>query len=159
MCIRDSHERDNVKQKFNELYKALGNNDEQFKNMLIYCYFYSVFMDMSDMDISLYLANMMNIINTLKSLNVKFLLFSHCGKQYLDNHVFEDSYKDILAKKQYWLNEDIDWAFIDWAKQEAGSKEAFSEMHSDKIHFKPEVYTTFMNKLLGPQVINKLKEK
>jgi len=153
------HERDNVKQKFNELYKALGNNDEQFKNMLVYCYFYSVFMDMSDMDVSIYLANIMNIINTLKSLNVKFLLFSHCGKQYLDHHVFEGSYKGVIAKEQYWLNGDIDWAFIDWAKEKAGSKQAFDEMHSDKIHFKPEVYTMFMDELLGPQVVKKLKEK
>ena len=69
------HERDNVKQKFDELYKALGRNDEQFKNMLIIV-ICPVFMDMGDMDISSYLANMMNVINTLKSLDVEFLLYS-----------------------------------------------------------------------------------
>ncbi len=153
------HERDNVKKKFDELYKALGSNDEQFKNMLIYCYFYSVFMDMSDMDISLYLANMMNIINTLKSLDVKFLLFTHCPKLYYDNHIFKDTYESFIDKKNYWLNETMDWNFIEWAKQQAGDKKTFDEMHSDKIHFKPEVYTTFINQLLGPQVTNKLKEK
>ena len=153
------HERDNVKRKFDELYKALGNNDEQFKNMLIYCYFYSVFMDMSDTDISNYLSNMMNIINTLKSLGVKFLLFTHCDKQYNENHVFTDTYKSILDNSQYWLNETMDWSFINWAKQKAGSKTKFNEMHSDKIHFKPEVYEMFTQELLGPQVVKKLKEK
>ena len=151
------HERDNVKQKFDELYKALGRNDEQFKNMLIYCYFYSVFIDMGDMDISLYLANMMNVINTLKSLDIEFLLYSHCGKQYLENHVYTDSYHGVVDKPEYWLNEDFDFAFIDWAKQKAGSKEAFLEMHSDKIHFKPKVYSMFVSEQLGPQVVKKLK--
>ena len=41
-------------------------------------------------------------------------------------------------------------SFINWAKQKAGSKTKSHEMHSDKIHFKPEVYTTFTNELLGP---------
>tara|TARA_B100001027_G_scaffold204228_1_gene166256 strand:- start:646 stop:1620 length:975 start_codon:yes stop_codon:yes gene_type:complete len=153
------HERDNVKQKFNELYKALGKNDEQFKNMLIYCYFYSVFMDMSDTDISNYLSNMMNIINTLKSLNVKFLLFTHCDKQYDENHVYKDTYKSVLDKPDYWLNEKMDWSFINWAKQMAGNKTTFDNMHSDKIHFKPQVYSMFTKELLGPQVVKKLKER
>ena len=75
-----------------------------------------------------------------------------------DLHLFfEDSYKEVIAKEQYWLNGDIDWAFIDWAKQKAGSKDAFDKMHSDKIHFKPEVYTMFINELLGPQVQKKIK--
>ena len=151
------HERQNVKEKFMDLYTALGHNDEQFKNLLIYCYFYSVFMDMGDMDVSLYLANLMNIINTLKSLDVKFLLFSHCGKQYLDHHVYKDTYADVLDKKEYWLDGDIDWAFLDWAKKTAGSKQAFQDMYSDKIHFKPETYEMFTNELLGPQVVKQLK--
>ena len=103
------HERDNVKKKFDELYKALGNNDEQFKNMLIIVTFIPVFMDMSDTDISNYPSNMMNIINTLKSLEVKFLLFTHCDKQYNENSVFTDTYKSVLDKPQYWLNETMDW--------------------------------------------------
>ena len=155
------HERDNVKEKFKELYKALGHNDEQFKNMLIYCYFYSVFMDKSDTDIANYLANLMNIIHTLKELDVKFLLFSHCDKQYVEegyvSHVWTDTYEKIIAKPQYWLNGDVEWSFINWAKKKAGNKQAFDEMHSDKIHFKPEVYTMFMNELLGPQVQKKLE--
>ena len=59
----------------------------------------------------------MNIINTLKSLDVKFLLFSHCGKQYLDHRVYKDTYADVIDKKEYWLDGDIDWAFLDWAKK------------------------------------------
>lgn len=151
------HERQNVKEKFMDLYTALGRNDEQFKNLLIYCYFYSVFMDMGDMDVSLYLANLMNIINTLKSLDVEFLLFSHCGKQYLDHHVYQDTYKEVVNKPQYWLNSDIDWAFLDWAKHIAGSSQAFKDMYADKIHFKPQTYELFVDKLLGPQILNKLK--
>ena len=50
------HERDNVKKKFNELYTALGRNDDNFKAMLAYCYFHSVFIDQSDFEISCYLA-------------------------------------------------------------------------------------------------------
>ena len=57
------------------------------------------------------------------------------------------------------MNQDIDWAFIDWAKEKAGNEQAFNNMHSDKIHFKPEVYTMFINELLGPQVVKKLEEK
>ena len=53
----------------------------------------------------------------------------------------------------------MDWSFINWAKQKAGSKTKFDEMHSDKIHFKPEVYEMFTQELLGPQVVKKLKEK
>ena len=158
-----NHERDNVKEKFNELYKALGHNDEQFKNMLIYCYFYSVFMDKSDTDVSNYLANLMNIIHTLKEFDVKFLLFSHCNKQYIEpgwiSHIWTDTYEKIINKPSYWLNDDINWSFIDWAKKKAEDKETFLNMHSDKIHFKPEVYTMFIDELLGPQVVNKLKEK
>ena len=153
------HERDNVKQKFNELYKALGSNDEQFKNMLVYCYFYSVFMDMGDMDVSVYLANMMNIINTLKSLNVKFILFSHCGKQYLDNHVFKDSYEDVVTKKEYWLNGNFEWSFRKWAKEIAKDEKTYKESYADKIHFKPYVLKQFVNELLGPQTITKIKEE
>jgi len=150
------HERDNVKKKFDELYKALGNNDEQFKNMLVYCYFYSVFMDMGDVDVSNYLSNLMCIINTLKSLDVEFLLFSHCYKQYLENHIYQDTYEPYLNNSDYWLTDNIKWNFINWAKTKAGSKRAFDEMHSDKIHFKPEVYGTFVDELLGPRTIKQL---
>ena len=64
-------------------------------------------MDMGDMDIALYLVNMMNIINTLKILTLNFY---YCGKQYLDNPS-KDPYEDVVAKKEYWLNGNFEWSF------------------------------------------------
>lgn len=155
------HERENVKSKFNELYTALGRDDDSFKNMLIYCYFHSLFIDASDSEMAGYMANTMNIINTLKMLGVKFVLWSHVRKQYLDHFIFEETYKDIIGKPEYWLNGDLTWNFRKfcnkWAREESNPKEFFETMKSDKIHFHPWVYTRFINEMMGPQVLDKLK--
>ena len=44
--------------------------------------------------------------------------------------MYKDTYADVIDKKEYWLDGDIDWAFIDWAKKTAGSKQAFQDMYS-----------------------------
>ncbi len=155
------HERDNVKKKFNELYKALGRNDENFKLMLEYCYFHSLFIDASDSEMAGYMANKMNIINTLKMLGVKFILWTHVRKKYLDHFIYEESYKDIIAKPEYWLNGNVDWDFReyvrDWSKKEKDPKAFYETMKSDKIHFHPWVYTRFIDEVMGPQVAERLK--
>ena len=152
------HERDNVKKKFKELYKALGRNDEHFKNMLVYCYFHSLFLDMSDSEIAGYLATTMNIINTLKMLGCKFLLFSHVPKRYLDHFIYKETYKNVMGKPEYWINGDVDWDFRKWVEEKAKTREEYEKMKSDKVHFHPWVYTMLIDEVFGPQVAKKLTE-
>ena len=158
-------ERENVKQKFNEMYKALGRDDDSFKNMLVYCYFYSVFMDQSDSEIAVYLATQMNIINTLKMLNCKFLLFSWVSKDYLDHFIYREAYKNIISKPEYWINEDINWNFRKWVREkiqffgpykELIENEEYKKMQADKVHVHPWVMSMLVNEIIGPQVGLKL---
>jgi len=158
------HERDNVKKKFNELYTALGRNDENFKAMLAYCYFHSVFIDMSDFEISCYLANLMNIINTLKNLNVKFLLHSHVNRaHWLDHFIFKETYEPIINKPEYWTNGDMNFYVKKWAQKKAEERNPndpdaeYKLMQSDKVHFHPWVYTMLVDEVFGPQVAERLK--
>ena len=157
------HERDNVKKKFNELYTALGRNDDNFKAMLAYCYFHSVFIDQSDFEISCYLANLMNIINTLKMLNVKFCLHSHVNRHHwLDHFIWKETYQPIIDKPDYWMAGKMDWSVKKWAYKKAESKggnvdEEIKKMHSDKVHFHPWVYTMLVDEVFGPEILKKLK--
>ena len=157
------HERDNVKKKFNELYTALGRNDDNFKAMLAYCYFHSVFIDQSDFEISCYLANLMNIINTLKMLNVKFCLHSHVNRHHwLDHFIWKETYQPIIDKPDYWMAGKMDWSVKKWAYKKAESKGGnvdveIKKMHSDKVHFHPWVYTMLVDEVFGPEILKKLK--
>ena len=160
------HERDNVKSKFDELYTALGRNDENFKAMLAYCYFHSVFIDMSDFEISCYLANVMGIINTLKSLNVKFCLHSHVNRQHWLNHfIYKETYEPIISKPEYWIKGKMDWSVKQWATDKCKQKydndadveKEWERMKSDKVHFHPWVYTMLIDEVFGPEILEKLK--
>ena len=53
----------------------------------------------------------------------------HCGKQYLDHFIFEETYKDIIGKNKYWLNGDIDFRKFcnKWAKKKGNEQSIFKQ--------------------------------
>jgi hypothetical protein len=125
-------------------------------------YYKSVIADQCDTEVMVYLANILNMINIFKMLNVKFILYSHCEKEYKRNKIFVETYKQVLENPEYWLTGDINFYFRNWAMQKAveklpdNPKVAFKNMFADPIHFKLEVYDMFVNDLVGPAVVKKL---
>ena len=98
----------------------------------------------------------------LKMLNVKFILYSHCEKEYKHNKIFLETYKQVLENSEYWLTGDINFFFRGWALKKAtelmpnNPNVAFKNMFADPIHFKLEAYDMFVNELVGPAVVKKL---
>jgi len=125
-------------------------------------YYKSVIADQCDTEVMVYIANILNMINIFKMLNVKFILYSHCFKEYKYNKIFLETYKQVLEKPEYWLTGDINFYFRGWALEKAekelpdNPKVAFKNMLADMIHFKLEVYDMFVNELIGPAVVKKL---
>ena len=121
---------------------------------------------MSDFEVSCYLANLMNIINTLKMLNVKFSLHSHVNRQHWLNHfIYKETYEPIINKSDYWMTGNMDWSVKKWAidkctsndRSDKEAQEEWEKMKSDKVHFHPWVYTMLIDEVFGPEILRKLK--
>ena len=156
----DDRIRGQVSDKIDSLKGVVGK--KRMHILYSHLYYKSVIADQSDTEVTVYLANILNMINIFKMLNVKFILYSHCDKEYKHNKIFLETYKQVLENPEYWLTGDINFYFRSWAKQNAtkllpdNPGVAFKNMFADPIHFKLEVYDMFVNDLVGPAVIKKL---
>ena len=156
----DDRIRGQVSDKIDSLKGVVG--EKRMHILYSHLYYKSVMADQSDTEVTVYLANILNMINIFKMLNVKFILYSHCDKEYKHNKIFLETYKQVLETPEYWLTGDINFFFRDWAWKKAtellpdNPKVAFKNMFADIIHFKLEVYDTFVNELIGPAVIKKV---
>ena len=156
----DDRIREQVSDKLDSLKGVVG--EKRMHILYSHLYYKSVMADQSDTEVMVYLANILNMINIFKMLNVKFILYSHCEKEYKHNKIFLETYKQVLEKPEYWLTGDINFFFRDWAWKKAteslpdNPKVAFKHMFADMIHFKLEVYDMFVNELVGPAVVKKL---
>ena len=144
---------ENFFKKIGHLHKALRKNTKHFDLMVNYLYFTSLFTDNSDTDNTNYLTSLMSIINTLKSLDCKFIFWSQCTKRYLSNHLYKDTFSTHVNKPEYWVTGNIDWCFIEWAKTIAKEQNInHKEMKGDAVHYYPEWKKIFVEKVLGPEV-------
>jgi hypothetical protein len=156
----DDRIRGQVSDKIDSLKGVVGK--KRMHILYSHLYYKSVMADQSDTEVTVYLANILNMINIFKMLNVKFILYSHCDKEYKHNKIFLETYKQVLETPEYWLTGDINFFFRDWAWKKAtkllpdNPKVAFKNMFADIIHFKLEMYDMFVKELIGPTVIKKL---
>ena len=156
----DDRIRGQVSEKLDLVKEVVG--EKRMHILYSHLYYKSVMADQSDTEVMMYLANILNMINIFKMLNVKFILYSHCEKEYKHNKIFLETYKQVLENSEYWLTGDINFFFRGWALKKAtelmpdNPSVAFKNMFADPIHFKLEVYDMFVNDLVGPAVVKKL---